>query len=132
MKGKQTGMQPAEQQEQPMFDRFKWLLVFLLLIAGIVANYYYSQVAWGIRAAAGLVLLIVIVAIAFWTKKGRQAWSFIKAARGELRKVTWPTRQETIQTTLVVVAMVVVTALVLWGLDTFFFWAVSLVTGQRG
>jgi preprotein translocase subunit SecE len=131
MKGKQTGLQSAE-SEQPKFDRFKWLLIFLLIIAGIVANYYYAQVAWGIRAAVGIVLLIIVLALALWTQKGQQAWSFIKAARGELRKVTWPTRQETLQTTLVVVAMVVVTALVLWGLDTLFFWMVSLVTGQRG
>ncbi len=126
------GLQPAEHSESPVLDRLKWLLVVLLVIAGIVANYYFSQVAWGIRGAIGLVLVLVLIAIALWTQQGRKAWAFIKSARGELRKVTWPTRQETVQTTLVVVAMVVVTALVLWGLDTLFFWAVSLVTGQRG
>ena len=50
----------------------------------------------------------------------------------ELRKVVWPTRQETIQTTLIVVAMVVVAALILWGLDKVFFWLVAWLTGQRG
>ena len=66
------------------------------------------------------------------TSKGLQLWSFIKGARIELRKVVWPTRQETIQTTLVVVAMVVVAALILWGIDTLFFWLVGWLTGQRG
>lgn len=131
MKGKQNNSQPSEQQSTG-FDRLKWVLIALLLVAGLIANFYFGQVAWAIRTAIGIVCLAILVAIAFTTNQGQRAWVFIKAARGELRKVVWPTRQETTQTTLVVVAMVVVTALVLWGLDTFFFWAVSLVTGQRG
>ncbi|MBS0349909.1 MAG: preprotein translocase subunit SecE [Proteobacteria bacterium] len=113
-------------------DHFKWLLVLLVLIVGLGANYYFAQTAWAIRAAAGIVWGVIMVAIALWTTQGQKAWGFIKASRGELRKVVWPTRQETTQTTLVVMAMVLVTALVLWGLDTLFFWAVSMITGQRG
>jgi preprotein translocase subunit SecE len=131
MKGKHNSV-PLTEPAGSKTDRLKWALIFLLILAGIVANYYFSQIAWGIRAAVGIILLLVVVAIALWTKQGQKAWDFIKAARGELRKVVWPTRQETIQTTLVVVGMVVITALVLWGLDTLFFWMVSLVTGQRG
>ena len=118
--------------ESSGLDRLKWLLVLVLLIAGIAANFYFAQVPWAIRTAVGIVWLVILIAIAFWTAQGQKAWLFIKSARVELRKVVWPTRQETTQTTLVVMAMVVVTALVLWGLDTFFFWIVSLVTGQRG
>lgn len=131
MKGKQNNSQSAEPSTQG-FDRLKWILIGLLLIAGLVANYYFSEVAWAVRAAIGIIWFCALVAVAFTTAQGHRAWGFIKAARGELRKVVWPTRQETTQTTLVVVTMVVITALVLWGLDTFFFWAVSLVTGQRG
>ena len=132
MKGKMNGLQSSGQQSGGGFDRLKWLLILVLLIAGFVANFYFSQMPWAIRAAIGIVWLVILVAIALWTTQGQKAWIFIKAARVELRKVVWPTRQETTQTTLVVMAMVVVTALVLWGLDTLFFWAVSLVTGQRG
>ncbi len=114
-------------------DRLKWLLILVLLLAGICGEFLFCASTLGpIRAAIGIVWLAVLVAIALWTAQGQKAWTFIKAARVELRKVVWPTRQETTQTTLVVMAMVVVTALVLWGLDTLFFWAMSLVTGQRG
>lgn len=113
-------------------DTAKWILVALLLIGGIVANTYFNQVNWAIRTAIGLLDVVAIAFIIFQTASGRVFWRFVQAARVELRKVVWPTRQETMQTTLMVVAMVVVTALVLWGLDTLFFWLVGLLTGQRG
>ena len=131
MKGKNT-LPSSSGQQSGVLDRFKWILIFLLLIAGIVANYYFAQIPWAIRTAIGIILIAILCAIALWTSQGQRAWSFIMSARGELRKVVWPTRQETIQTTLVVIAMVVVTALFLWGIDSLFFWAISFVTGQRG
>ena len=103
------------------FDGMKWAVVVLLLIGGIVANTYFSQVAWAIRTAAGLVLVALMLLLLFQTAKGRVFWAFVQGARIELRKVVWPTRQETIQTALVVVVMVVIAALILWGLDTLFF-----------
>lgn len=129
MKGKLNGSQSPGQQPSGAIDRLKWLLILVLFIVGVVANYHFAQLPWAIRAAIGIIWLAILVAVALWTAQGQQAWAFIKAARVELRKVVWPTRQETTQTTLVVMAMVAVTALVLWGLDTLFFWAVSLVTG---
>ena len=114
------------------FNVLKWTVVFLLIVGGIVANTYYANVAWALRAAAGLVLIAAVILIALRTSVGHQVWIFAKGARIELRKVVWPTRQETIQTTLVVVAMVVIAALILWGVDTLFFWLVGWLTGQRG
>jgi len=113
-----------KQEENHKMDSLKWIVVLLLIVAGIYANGHYSDVAWALRAAAGIVLAAVLVAIVFQTAKGQAAWVFIKGARTELRKVVWPTRQETIQTTMIVVVMVIITALILWGLDAFFFWAV--------
>ncbi|PIZ03358.1 MAG: preprotein translocase subunit SecE [Gammaproteobacteria bacterium CG_4_10_14_0_8_um_filter_38_16] len=119
-------------QQQARFNGLKWTIVSLLVIGGIVANTYFSDVAWALRAAAGILIAIVALLTALQTTTGRVFWSFAKAARVELRKVVWPTRQETFQTTLIVVAMVVFAALVLWGLDTVFFWLVGWLTGQRG
>lgn len=120
------------QETKPKFDFLKWLLILVLLVGGVVANYYFSSTAWAIRAAIGIVIILIVLLIALQTLKGRKAWGVIKGARIELRKVVWPTRQETVQTTLVVVAMVVVTALVLWGIDSLFMWAIGWLTGQRG
>lgn len=129
MSAKSNGMQ---RQETYRFDWLKWLFVVAVILAGIVANFYYSATAWAIRAAIGIVILAALVFIALQTAKGRSAWGFIKGARSELRRVVWPTRQETIQTTIIVVVMVVITALVLWGLDSLFMWLIGWFTGQRG
>lgn len=113
-------------------DSLKWVAIFVIFIGSIVANYYFDDVAWALRAAVGIFVIAAMVGIALLTVKGQLAWEFIKGARIELRKVIWPTRQETLQTTLIVVAFVVVTALILWGLDTLFLWLIGLILGQRG
>ena len=112
-------------------DGIKWLLVLVLIVGGIVANAYYSQVAWALRAAAGIVLATIVIVTAAFTVKGQSAWVFIKGSRAEMRKVVWPTRQETIQTALVVVGMVIVASIILWSLDNLFLWLVGILTGQR-
>ena len=113
-------------------DTFKWILIVLLVASGIYANLYFQQVDMAYRAAVGIFLAAGVVGIAYLTNPGQSAWIFIKSSRVELRKVVWPTRQETVHTALVVVAMVIVTALILWGVDAFFMWLVGLITGQRG
>ena len=114
------------------FDGFKWILILALIATGIWANYSYSQWDWSLRFAGWIVLACVVLFCILQTRVGRVFWSFAKDARMELRKVVWPTRQETIQTTMMVMAMVMVMAIILWGLDTLLFWIVSLLTGQNG
>lgn len=119
-------------ENQPKFDIFKWLLVGILIVGGIAANNYLVSQSAALRLAGWLVLACVAILIAFQTRQGRHVWSFIQDARMELRKVTWPTRQEVVQTTLLVVAMVVVTSLFLWAVDSFLLWVIGFLTGQRG
>ena len=121
----------AKPERSPL-DMLKWALVVIGVVAGIYANMHYSSVALGVRAAIGIVVFLALLALAAWTKAGGHALGFIKSARGELRKVVWPTRQETLQTTLIVAVVVLVTALVLWGLDSLLLWVMGWVTGQRG
>jgi preprotein translocase subunit SecE len=66
------------------------------------------------------------------THIGRLVWQFSLDSKQEIRKVIWPTRDETTRTTLLVFAMVFVVGLILWLLDTFLFWGVRLLTGQGG
>src|SRR3989344_5663130 len=107
------------------FDWIKWLLAISLFIAGIVANFHYNSQPWPLRLFGWLFLLGVIVVIVLQTYRGRQALDFARESRMELRKVFWPTRQETIQTTLVVAAMVVALALILWGIDGILMWLIG-------
>lgn len=110
-------------------DPVKWLLVLAILMGGIYGNTVYAAVTLLYRALAGVVLAGLAVGIALQTEKGRAAWDLAKEARVEVRKVVWPTRQETTQTTLIVVAVVIFVALILWGLDSVLSWAVKGVIG---
>jgi preprotein translocase subunit SecE len=69
------------------------------------------------------------VAIALKTEPGAEILEFLRGSRSELRKVVWPTRAETTQTTLIVIAMVVIMGILLWLLDVLLLWLVRLITG---
>lgn len=118
--------------QKTSWDSLKWGVVVLLIAAGLWANYHFSHIEWSLRLAGWIVLACVIAFILLQTAAGSKAWLFVKQARGELRKVAWPTRQETIQTTMIIVAMVVITSLILWGIDSILLWIVEMLTGQRG
>lgn len=121
----------AENQGERRLDWLKWLVAVALLLAGLIGNHYYSDVSMLLRTLGWLVLLAVAGFVASKTQKGEWAVGFFRDARMELRKVVWPTREETMQTTLLVVAMVIVLALILWGLDGILVWLIGWLTGQR-
>lgn len=122
----------VDTQQKTSMDWLRWLIVAVLLVAGVVANYYYSNQPWSLRLLGWMALLCIMAAVAWQTRYGKLAVAFAKESRIELRKVFWPTRQETIQTTLFVAAMVVILALVLWGIDSLLVWLIGWLTGQRG
>jgi preprotein translocase subunit SecE len=109
-----------------------WLVVLALLIGGVWTNYHYQMVDLSIRIIGWIVLVVVCLAVMLLTSQGRAAFGFAKASRNEMYKVVWPTKQETVRTTMVVIALVIVLSLIIWGLDSFLFWAVGMLTGQRG
>lgn len=122
-------MNAKAEAKDSRFDLPKWLLVAALVVVGVVGNQYYSAEPILYRV---LVLLAIAVAAAFvglQTVKGQAFFSLAKEARVEIRKVVWPTRQETTQTTLIVVAVVLVMSLLLWGVDSLLGWLVSLIVG---
>ncbi|MBE1264340.1 preprotein translocase subunit SecE, partial [Salmonella enterica subsp. enterica serovar Derby] len=95
----------------------KWLIVAVLLVVAIVGNYYYREYSLPLRALAVVVIIAVAGAVALMTAKGKATVAFAREARTEVRKVIWPTRQETLHTTLIVAAVTAVMSLILWGLD---------------
>jgi preprotein translocase subunit SecE len=120
------------QQQNTRFNWVKWLIAAFLFIAGIVANYYYNEQPWPLRLLGWLFLLGLMTIIILQTPQGKQVLSFARESRMELRKVVWPTYQETVQTTLFIAVMVVVLALILWGIDSVLMWLIGWLTGQRG
>jgi len=111
------------------FDAIKWLLVLAIVMAGVYANSVFATVTLLYRALVGVALAGVVVAIGLQTEKGKAAWDLAKEARVEVRKVVWPTRQETTQTTLIVIAVVIFVALILWALDSSLSWAIQGLIG---
>ena len=99
-------------------DGLKWLLVVALVVGAAVANGYFSdQLQFIYRLLAMVAIFALAVSIAFYTAKGRAFWTLAREAQVEVRKVVWPTNAETNQTTLLVLAVVLVTGLILWLFD---------------
>ncbi|MWV11956.1 preprotein translocase subunit SecE [Pseudomonas sp. R-28-1W-6] len=122
-------MNAKAEAKDSRFDSLKWLVVVALVVAGVVGNQYFSAEPLLYRVLVLLALAAVAGFAALQTAKGQAFFGLAKEARTEIRKVVWPSRQETTQTTLIVVAVVLVMALVLWGLDSLLGWLVSLIVG---
>jgi len=110
-------------------DSLKWLLVAVLVGVGIAGNIYFDDQSLLYRIVGLIALGGIAAFIAVQTEKGAAFWQLVKDARVEIRRVVWPSRQESTQTTLIVVAFVIVTALILWGLDTLLGWIASYIIG---
>ena len=106
-------------------DTFKLMTAVLVLIAGVVGFYYFEDESQLLRVLGMLGVAVVAFLIAATTDKGRRSMAFVKDARIEVRKVVWPTRQEALQTTVAVLFMVVLVAIMLWLFDMFLGWGVS-------
>ncbi|MBB2495219.1 preprotein translocase subunit SecE [Aquipseudomonas ullengensis] len=122
-------MNAKAEAKDSRFDLLKWLVVVALVVVGVVGNQYFSAEPLLYRVLVLLALAAVAGFVALQTVKGQSFFALAKEARTEIRKVVWPTRQETTQTTLIVVAVVLVMALLLWGLDSFLGWIVSMIVG---
>jgi preprotein translocase subunit SecE len=122
-------MNAKTETKDTRYDLLKWLAVAALVVVGVSGNQFYSAEPILYRVLALLVVAAAAGFVALQTAKGQSFFSLVKEARIEIRKVVWPTRQETTQTTLMVVAVVLVMALLLWGLDSLLGWIVSLIVG---
>ena len=109
------------------------LVVAVLLVAGGIAGYYVlsTQPAWlrWLSVVAGLLLAAVVVAVSAY---GTSLKQFFIDARAELRRVVWPTRQETGQVTLAVFIFVIVAGVFFWLVDLGLAWATRALSGQGG
>ena len=113
-------------------DRLKIALSVLAVIAGLAGFYILSQQALVLRIAAVLAGLIVAAGIASTSEPGKRFFAFGRESVAETKKVVWPTRKETIQTTAAVFAFVVVMAVFLWLTDKSLEWALyDLILGWK-
>jgi len=111
------------------FDTFKLLLAITVLILGIVGFYYYEAESQLYRVLGVVFATGVAVAISATTTLGQNLIGFARESRMEVRKVVWPTRQETVQTTFMVIVAVIVIGIFLWLIDMLLGQAIQLLTG---
>ena len=115
-------------QQSSVLDTIKLIVAVIALIGGLYAFYYYEDtIALPLRVLMVLAGTAAGIAIAMSTTLGRQLWQFIQGSRVEIRKVVWPTRQETTQVAIMVFVFTLVMALFFWGLDSALLWLTRML-----
>jgi len=112
-----------------MIDKIKTVIA-LTIIASLFVYYSQDEISLFFRVLGVVVAVIVAFLISATTEKGASAIAFIRSAIIEMKKVVWPSKKETTQTTLTVGVMVVIVGIILWTFDQIIGWGVRLLTGQ--
>ena len=106
------------------FDRLKWLVVVSMVGVAVAGNWWFQEMSLLARVLGVVGLGVIATLVMLQTARGRELWEMAKEARSEVRRVVWPTRQETVSTTLIVLLTVLVFSLILWALDSLLSWVV--------
>lgn len=112
-----------------ILDWVKWIAVAVLVVAGVVGNWYFGDRSLLIRALALVAVGLGAGFVALQTERGQRVWNLARDARMELRRVVWPDRQTTTNTTGIVLVLILLFALILWGLDSLLSWLVKGIIG---
>jgi preprotein translocase subunit SecE len=119
----------TDQSQSSPLEALKWLVVVALIAAAVIGNAFYDEQPLLYRVVGVVVLGIMAALVAAITDKGRSFITLLQDARAEIRRVVWPTKQETAQTTGIVVLVVAIMAVLLWLLD----WALGeIISGIIG
>ena len=107
------------------------LMSLLLLLAGIVAFYYFSEIRLFYRVLGLFAVLGLAGYIIYQTSFGKTVYTYVLESKIELKKVSWPTKQETTQTAIGVIVIVVIIGILLWLLDMLLAWSIGTLYGVR-
>ncbi|MDQ7048524.1 MAG: preprotein translocase subunit SecE [Enterobacterales bacterium] len=121
-------MSVNEQESEVSFNGLRWLITFLALGGAVYANHYLIDESLLVRVAVILALVAVGFAIALTTSKGKAGIIFAKESRIEARKVVWPTRAETVQTSMIILVAVVLVSIMLYLIDMGLVFLISFLT----
>ncbi|EIJ35814.1 protein translocase subunit secE/sec61 gamma [Thiothrix nivea DSM 5205] len=127
-------MSAHTEEQGSSLDTVKLIVALILLLAGIAGFYYFENwqgqsvsVLWRVLGLLAIVALAFVVALS--SHSGKRLLGFMKDSRLEVRKMVWPTKAETIQTTLMVMVIVVILSIFLWGVDSLLGWGVKGLLG---
>ena len=125
-------VKPEIETQSSPFDIVLLVLSLGLLVGAIFGFYYFEAYPDWQRWAGVIVAAALAIVIALQTHMGKSAAAFIRGSQIELRKVVWPTKQETTQTTIAIMIVVLILGLMLWGLDSLLLQGTKFLTGQGG
>ena len=121
-----------ETSESGFLDIIKLLLAAGVLVGGLYSYYYFLEVSLPLRVLMVLGGLAAGITVAMTSTQGQRLWAFIQGARIEIRKVIWPTKQETTQTAIAVFVFTLILAMFFWGPDSFILWLTRTLVGSTG
>ena len=119
----------TETNESSFLDTLKLLVAAGVLVGGLYGYYYFIEWALPLRVLLVLGSLAAGIIIAMTSAQGQRLWAFIQGSRVEIRKVVWPTKQETTQTAIAVFVFTLVMALFFWLLDSGLLWLTRTLVG---
>ena len=120
----------TETSQSGVLDILKLLISASVLVGGLYGYYFYeNELALPLRVLMVLGGTGVGIALAMTSTQGRRLWHFIQGSRVEIRKVVWPTRQETTQTAIAVFIFTFILALFFWALDSGLLWLTRKLVG---
>jgi len=125
-------MDTKVETEPTVVDTAKLAAAVAIALVGFVAYYYFGDASVALRSLGVLVAIGIAVFVGLQSAQGQALWRFVQAARAELRRVVWPTREETIQTTIAVLVFALIMGVFFWLLDLGLLYATSKITGQGG
>jgi preprotein translocase subunit SecE len=113
-------------------DTAKLVAAIAILVGGVAAFYVLDEYPAAVRWLVVLLAVAAGIFVALLSAQGRELAQYVQGSRVELRKVVWPTRDETTKMTMVVFAAIVVMALFFWMLDMLLGFITRSLTGQGG
>jgi preprotein translocase subunit SecE len=119
-----------EQSGHGSMDKARLALSVLLIVGGLAAYYYFSRSSGALRVVGVLASMVAAVAVSYTSSFGRFVREFVSESHFELRKVVWPTGQETRQTTLVILIVVTIVSLLLFLFDSILVWIFGMLFGS--
>tara|TARA_B110000879_G_C11055166_1_gene464422 strand:- start:700 stop:1074 length:375 start_codon:yes stop_codon:yes gene_type:complete len=124
-------MSTSKKQTDISQDIVKWLMVGLLTVSLCFVNLKMTTLSTPVMSIIWILWFVATIAIVSFTSVGKMGLAFMTDAKLELLKVVWPTRQETIQMTMIIMVVVFVISMILWGVDSSLLWLVGKLTSLK-
>lgn len=116
--------------EGSALDTLKLAAAAAVLVGGMFAYYWFGELQLWMRVLMVLASVALALGVAATSAQGQALWKFVQGSRVEIRKVVWPNRQETTQTTIAVFIFTVLLGLFFWGVDSLLLLVTRMLTGQ--